>query len=444
MSHGKTDADIIKNKHNTARFFVETRHVSWVLLIITCLWGVYGYFTMPQRKDPETQVRTAVALVPWPGSSAEKVEQLVTKKVEEQMAANTKVTKIESISRTGLAVIYVELDENLKETGKEFDDIKLKLDGIKDLPSGAGPINFIKDFGDTAALMLTVASPKTDDYEIASRAKLIQTAIENERNQITGDKSSRFTLVLNSPVTVQTHLMKPTIEMFLGYIKEKSFANDVHLIEGDRFLAFDGSSNKSDEEILGFVQQFVNERLQAGEFHPDSWPPMIVRDPHETQAKLKAVAGDKYSHRQMDEYTDLIEKTLKSVPQVSKVSRNGVLNEAVYLLYSQERLASYGVKPSSLEDALKGRNISTPGGQVNVEGKNVTIDPSGEFKSENEIGDVLISTSGKGSPVYLRDMVDVVRGYENPVRYANFFNWRDAQGNWQKEPADWKQDPIRP
>ncbi len=40
----------------------------------------------------------------------------------------------------------IELDENLKETGKELDDIKLKLDAIHDLPSGAGPINFIKDF----------------------------------------------------------------------------------------------------------------------------------------------------------------------------------------------------------------------------------------------------------------------------------------------------------
>jgi multidrug efflux pump subunit AcrB len=163
MSHGKTDQELINGKHNTARFFVQTRQVAWVLLLLTCAWGVYGYISMPQRKDPEVQVRTAVALVPWPGSSAEKVEQLVTRKVEEQMAANSKVTKIESISRTGLAVIYVELDENLKETGKEFDDIKLRLDGIRDLPSGAGPINFIKDFGDTAALMLTVASPKTDD-----------------------------------------------------------------------------------------------------------------------------------------------------------------------------------------------------------------------------------------------------------------------------------------
>ena len=159
MSHGKTEQELMKQR-NTARFFVEKRHVSWVLLIGTCIWGIYGYFNMPQRKDPEIQIRMAVALVPWPGASAEKVEQLVTKRVEETMATNAKVTKIESISRTGLAVVYLELDENLKETGKEFDDIKLKLDGIDDLPNGAGPINFIKDFGDTAALMLTVASPE--------------------------------------------------------------------------------------------------------------------------------------------------------------------------------------------------------------------------------------------------------------------------------------------
>src|SRR5919199_1619591 len=181
MAHGKSDQEMIERKRNTARFFVETRHVAWVLLVASCAWGIYGYLTMPQRKDPEVQVRQAVALVPWPGASAERVEQLVTKKVEEQMAANTKVTKIESISRTGIAVVYVELDENLKETGKEFDDIKLKLDAIHDLPQGAGPINFIKDFGDTAALMLTVASPKVDETEIAIRAKALQQAIVETR-----------------------------------------------------------------------------------------------------------------------------------------------------------------------------------------------------------------------------------------------------------------------
>ncbi len=434
MSHGKSDQELINGKHNTARFFVETRQVAWVLLILTCLWGVYGYISMPQRKDPEVQVRTAVALVPWPGSSAEKVEQLVTKKVEEQMAANSKVTKIESISRTGLAVIYVELDENLKETGKEFDDIKLRLDGIRDLPSGAGPINFIKDFGDTAALMLTVASPKVDDAEIALRAHAIKSAIEQERARIEGDKSSRFTLVLNTPVAIQPHLLRTPAEMFLAYIKEKNFATDVRVVHGDRFVGFDGASDKNEQEVLGFVHQFIAERLQSAEFHPDAWPPMVVRDTREVEAKLKAVAGDKYSYRQMDDYTDLIEKTLKSIPQVSKVSRSGLLNENVFLLYSQERLASYNIQPGTLEDAMKGRNISTSGGQVNVEGKNVTLEPGGEFKSEEEIGNVQVRASN-GTMVYVRDLVDVVRGYESPARFQNFFNWRDSNGNWQRSRA---------
>jgi multidrug efflux pump subunit AcrB len=55
---------------------------------------------------------------------AEKVEDL-TRQLETKVAGNAKVKKIESISRTGLSVIYVELVEALKDTGKEFDDIRL-------------------------------------------------------------------------------------------------------------------------------------------------------------------------------------------------------------------------------------------------------------------------------------------------------------------------------
>ncbi|HYO91733.1 MAG TPA: efflux RND transporter permease subunit, partial [Pyrinomonadaceae bacterium] len=435
MSHGKSDKEMIQSKHNTARFFVEKRHVAWVLLVATCLWGIYGYFSMPQRKDPEVQVRVAVALIPWPGASAEKVEQLVTKKVEQQIAANTRVTKIESISRTGLAIVNLELDEKLKETAKELDDIKLKLDSINDLPQGAGPINFIKDFGDTAALMLTVTSPRADETEIASRSKALQQAIERERAQAsTGGNLSRFTLVLNGPGSMQPRLLRSPVEMFLSFIREKNVAGDVRVIEGEGFIGFDGQSEKDDEQLLSYVRQFVNERLQASEFHPDAWPPAIIRDPAETHAKLMAVAGDKYSHREMDDFTDLIERTLKAVPQVSKVSRSGLLNETVYLLYSQERLAAYGIQPSNLEDVLKARNISGTGGQVNVEGKNVTLDPSGEFKNEREIGDVLVPTA-QSSSVYLRDIVDIVRGYESPARYLNNFNWRDGAGNWNRSRA---------
>ena len=111
------DKDMIEKTRNTARFFTEQRHISWVLLIAVVLWGFYGYMKMPKRKDPEIPVRIAVALTPWPGASAEKIEDLVTRKLESRIAENAKVKKIESISRTGLSVIYVELVEDRIHVG---------------------------------------------------------------------------------------------------------------------------------------------------------------------------------------------------------------------------------------------------------------------------------------------------------------------------------------
>jgi multidrug efflux pump subunit AcrB len=101
MTHSKNESEITPDQKTVARFFTEKRQIAWVLLGMTMLWGVYGYFMMPKRKDPEYAQRYAVTICPWPGSSAERIEQLVTRKIEEKIAQNARVEKIESVSRTG-------------------------------------------------------------------------------------------------------------------------------------------------------------------------------------------------------------------------------------------------------------------------------------------------------------------------------------------------------
>ena len=91
--HGRADAEIIETTHNTARFFTETRQIAWVLLIGTMLWGIYGYFRMPQRKDPDIPVRQALAYCRWPGASSDRIEQLVTKRLEEEIAKTPTLKK---------------------------------------------------------------------------------------------------------------------------------------------------------------------------------------------------------------------------------------------------------------------------------------------------------------------------------------------------------------
>jgi hypothetical protein len=374
VAHSDGNHGIDQSKRNISRFFVEQRQITWVMLIGVCVWGFYSYKSMPQRKDPDTPVKTAVAITLWPGVSAEKIEQLVTRKIEEKVAENANVEKVRSISRTNISVVYVDLDENFPgaQIGKEFDDIALKLDSIKNLPDGAGPIQFIKDFGDTSALMLTVASPKVSEAEIDLRAKEVSEAIARNRAQYApAGSGKRFTVVCSLTNPVNPRVVQDPLNLLAGYLKEKGAASDLHVITEPGFVGVDGVSDASDEALLGYTRQFINERLQASDFHPDSWPPVVIRDPQQTRERLGLVAGDKYSYREMDDFTDIIEKGLKSVPQATKTSRAGILAERIFLLYSQERIASYGLKPGDLPKILGARNITPAGGQLEAVGRNV-------------------------------------------------------------------------
>ena len=132
-----------QGKGNIARFFTQYRQISWVALVATLAWGTFGYMKMPKRKDPDIPLRVAAAVVTWPGASAEKIEQLLTRPVEETIAGNPKIDKITSNTRTSTALVIIELQKSVEDPGKQFDDIKLKLDSLTNLPQGVQPLDQI-------------------------------------------------------------------------------------------------------------------------------------------------------------------------------------------------------------------------------------------------------------------------------------------------------------
>src|SRR5262249_40132252 len=157
---------------NIARFFTHNRQIGWVALVACLLWGVFGYLNMPKRKDPDIPVRVALAITPWPGIPSDKVEQLVTRKIEQAATGNSKVDRVESTTQDNMSVVQVRLLDSIANTDQEFQDIGQRLRQVeKELPDGAGPITWISDFGDTAALMLTVASPPVPETEIELGAR---------------------------------------------------------------------------------------------------------------------------------------------------------------------------------------------------------------------------------------------------------------------------------
>ncbi len=435
----RSEAELIQEKHNAARFFTVNRHVSCVLLLAVFLAGFYGYAHIPKLKDPVIPVKVATAVIPWPGVSAEKVEQLVTRPVEATVATSSAIHKpaadtygIKSFTLPGLAVLQIQLGDDVTETEIAFNDINLKLNALNaNLPQGAGPIQFNSGFGETAALMLTVASPKEGPVEIALRARDINRAIEAIR---TGIPAGR----LNSRMAVVTPLARavdPTIplklrDLLAGGLRAKGIGRDVRPIQGPGFVGLDMETRAGEQAVLAFADKYARDRLGLSGIHPDAWPSIAIRDLSTTATRLTQIAGDKYTYQELDDITDLIERTVQGVPQVAKVDRSGVLPQQVYLAYSQEKLASYGVQPDKIKSILNARNITLPGGVLQIDDTDITIDPSGQFKNAREIGDVIITATSSGIPVYLRDLVDIYASYQSPPRFLNYFSRKDPSGNW--------------
>ncbi len=413
--------------------------MSWVLLAALLVWGVYGYQHMPKRKDPQIPVRVASVVTPWPGASAEQVEQLITRAVEETAAQSSVIHPpdatsfgIKSLTLPGVSIVQIQLAESVKDAEKEFSDINLKLNGLNaSLPQGAGPIQFNSGFGETSAVLLTVASPKEDGAGLALRARDVASAIEVSRQQVPRDQQ-RASIVIGLPRSISPAIVVRSLGAFERFLEDRQAASAARPLQGPGFVGLDFATGAEDEALLALTDEFMRSGLGVYHFHPDAWSAVVVRAPQDAERQLARAGGDRYTYRELAEFSDVIMRSLLAVPQVAQVQRAGVLPEQVFLAYSQEKIASYGIKPDSIKQILGARNTVVPGGSLQVQDVNVLVQPSGSFTSESEIGDVIVARGGSATPVYLRDLAEVFRGYQSPPRSLNFYTWRDGKGQWQR------------
>ncbi len=89
------------------RFAIEKDRITWTLLLVLIFAGISSYLSMPRSEDPGYIVRTALVQTGFPGASPERIELLVTDKLEKYIQQIPEVDYVKSTSRDGLSVIYV-------------------------------------------------------------------------------------------------------------------------------------------------------------------------------------------------------------------------------------------------------------------------------------------------------------------------------------------------
>ena len=415
----------------TSQFFVYKRPVAWTLLVVTLVWGYFAYRAMPQRHDPVIPIRIATVVTIYPGADAEKVEREVTRKIERQLVLCEYVETVRSLSRQNLSVVFVDLFDRTKNTEQVWHDLQGRLDAMTDLPTVADrPVRpqLNKDFGETAALMLTISSPKVSDFEIHQRAESIRELVgEFRRGRPERFRRDRLTAVLIYPNTVGSSYVIWLGNSLLQRLTERGLIEDAHIVEAPSTgcLDFQLVADKSNEELVREAIEWERDTIGTGMTHPDMWPGILVRDLDALEAKLSVnprdplVRPDRYSYRELRSFADAIRDRLKQYPTVGKIDEIGAQEETVYLYYSNRRLGSLGISPRTVAGLLERRNINLPAGRLETPLQTLSLQPSGEFKSEQELGEVTIDAQA-GHPTCLRDVVDIVRGYEDPPGVMNY------------------------
>lgn len=121
-----------------------------------------------------------------------------------------------------------------------------------------------------------------------------------------------------------------------------------------------------------------------------------------------------------------IRDRLYEIDGIRKVELWGVHNEQVFLEFSASKLAQLGISIQEIIGTLRNQNVVLPGGRYTVAGQDVIIEPSGNFRSIEDIEEVLIAIPGTEQSVELKSLLRIRRGYSEPARDFAYFNGKRA------------------
>ena len=160
------------------KFALENTRVTIIMLLVILIMGLSSYGNLSRESMPPFTIRICTVVTQFPGASPERVEQLITKKIEEVAQELPELDDVNSESRTGLSIVTVSLkpDVDKSELQSVWDRLRRKVEGIeKELPDGSRkPKINDEGFGTVYGVMLGLTGDGFTNAELKDQAKLIR------------------------------------------------------------------------------------------------------------------------------------------------------------------------------------------------------------------------------------------------------------------------------
>ena len=119
------------------RFSVRQVVLVNLSFVVLMLAGILVSNRIPVDVFPDISFNSAILVTPWPGASADEVERLVTRKIEDEVRDVAGIKEWYSFSSEGLSEINVEWEETLSKFEQQaaLNELRAAIDRVADLPA---------------------------------------------------------------------------------------------------------------------------------------------------------------------------------------------------------------------------------------------------------------------------------------------------------------------
>ncbi len=176
----------------------------FLLTIMIFVFGLLAYQTIPKEQFPEVSLPTVFINTPYPGNSAEDIENLVSRPIERELQSVTGIKDITSSSVQDFSIVIAEFnsDEDIDQAVRRVKDAvdKARTELPTDLPSD--PLIQDINFADLPIMVVNVAGDFPPDV-LLSYAEVLEDEIEAideiARAEVQGDQERQVRVDLDLP-----------------------------------------------------------------------------------------------------------------------------------------------------------------------------------------------------------------------------------------------------
>ena len=270
-----------------ARQFLQTE-ITPLLALLGLLLGLFAIAVTPREEEPQIDVTFANVFIPFAGTSAREVEQLVTSSAEQVLSEIEGVKHIYSVSRPGLAILTVEFQVGERRTDAIVRLYNALYSNQDWLPANIGvgqPLVKPKGIDDVPIVSVTLWSD--NPHQGAAELRSVAHALEIELKRVPG---TRDIYTVGGPQPVVRVLLDP--QRLAGY----------GISLADLRTALQAANQSTDAGAL--VSDNHEIRIKAGELFrfPEEVAGLVVGMHNDGPVFLGDVAEIRRGHDQPEQY----------------------------------------------------------------------------------------------------------------------------------------------